>query len=75
MDVATIEIEVEERAAQVYNSASPDAQEKLRALLSVWLIEFAEATPNLGVLMDQISDSAAARGLMPDILESRLDGE
>lgn len=75
MTVATIEIEVEERAAQVYNNASPDAQEKLRALLSVWLLEFAEVTPDLGMLMDQISDNAADRGLTPDILESLLDDE
>ena len=75
MAVATIEIEVEERAAQVYNSASPDSQEKLRALLSVWLIEFAEATPDLGEVMDKISDSAAAQGMTSDLLESLLDDE
>jgi hypothetical protein len=75
MAIATIEIEVEERAAQVYNSASPDAQEKLRALLSVWLLEFAEVKPDLGLLMDQISDSAAAQGLTPNILDSLLNDE
>lgn len=73
--VATIEIELDERAAQAYTNAPPDAQEKLRALFNVWLLEFEETSVDLGRLMDQVSDRAVKRGLTPETLESLLNGE
>ena len=73
--LATSEIELDEQTAQAYINAPLDAQEKLRALLNVWMREFEEPTSEFGLLMDQISDNAIARGLTPDILESLLDDE
>lgn len=73
MTVATIEIELDERAADVYTNASQDAREKLRVLLSIWLQEFEDETSDLGQLMDEISENAVSRGLTPEILESLLN--
>ena len=73
MTVATIEIELDERAADIYTNASQNAREKLRVLLSIWLQEFEDETSDLGQLMDEISENAVSRGLTPDILESLLN--
>lgn len=72
MTVATIEIELDERTADVYTNASQNAREKLRVLLSIWLQEFEDETSDLGQLMDEISENAVSRGLTPEILESLL---
>ncbi len=72
MTAATIEIELDERTADVYTNASQDAREKLRVLLSIWLQEFEDETSDLGQLMDEISENAVSRGLTPEILESLL---
>lgn len=72
MTAATIEIELDERTADVYTNASQDAREKLRVLLSIWLQEFEDETSDLGQLMDEISENAVSRGLTPKILESLL---
>lgn len=73
MTAATIEIELDERTADVYTNASQDAREKLRVLLSIWLQEFEDETSDLGQLMDEISENAVSRGLTPEILESLLN--
>jgi len=72
MTAATIEIELDERTADVYTNASQDAREKLRVLLSIWLQEFEDETSDLGQLMDEISENAVSRGLTPEILEFLL---
>ena len=69
----TITIPVDPATAQAYAAASADDQRKIQLLLSLRLRELT-ATPNAGLraVMDQIADSAAARGLTPSVLESLL---
>jgi hypothetical protein len=75
--VTTIQIPLDERLAKVYNAASEEDQQKLQALVSLWLREIASPDqPTLNELMDSISDRAQSRGLTPEILDSLLnDGE
>ncbi len=72
MAMATINIQLDKDAAQIYTTASVENQEKLRMLLSFWLREFDVSSIPLTDLMDEISDKAQARGLTPEILESLL---
>jgi hypothetical protein len=75
MAMATIEIQLDEKTADQFARASRLQQEKLRLLLSLWLQEFEDSSRDLGQLMDEISDNAAARGLTPEVLESLLGDE
>lgn len=75
MEMATIKIQLDEKTADQYARASRLQQEKLRLLLSLWLREFEDSSRDLGQLMDEISDNAAARGLTSEILESLLGDE
>jgi hypothetical protein len=68
MNVMTVNIELDEEAAEIYNKASAEEQRKLQMLLGLWLREFDDSSLSLSMLMDQISDRAQARGLTPEIL-------
>jgi len=65
MTIATINIQLDKDAAQIYLNASEQKREKLGLLISLWLREF-EETLSLPALMDQISDNAQKRGLTPE---------
>lgn len=76
MDRTTIQIPLEADIATLYNTASAEDQQKMQAIISLWLREMTTSGKSLSDIMDKLSDSAAARGLTPDILESLLnDGE
>ena len=73
MTVATINIQLDDDAAQIYTSASVENRKKIQLLLSFWLREFDMPSVPLADLMDEISKKAQRRGLTPEILETLLD--
>lgn len=73
MSVATISIQLDTDAAQIYLESSEQKKEKLSLLISLWLREFEGIS--LSTLMDQISDNAQKRGLTDEILDSLLADE
>jgi hypothetical protein len=76
MSVATIQIQLDNKTAQAYQSTPEDRRERLQKLISVMLREFTETTPHsLLLLMDDMSREAKARGLTPEILDSILKDE
>ncbi len=75
MTLATIEVKVDEKTAQLYRKAGKEEREKIRLLLGLWMREFEESDLSLTDLMDDISDKAQSRGLTPEILESLLQDE
>jgi len=70
MSIATISIQLDEDAAQIYTKASEETREKLHLLFSLWLREFEDLS--LSSLMDKISDNAQQRGLTAETVESLL---
>ncbi len=72
MAIANITIPLDPQTAQIYTTASDEDKRKLRLLLSLWLREFAVSPTPLKAIMDDISEKAQARGLTPEILESRM---
>jgi hypothetical protein len=70
-----ISIEVSPEAAEVYQSASPEEQERVRVLVDLLIRKPVNSDIDfLRKLMDEISDEAEARGLTPEIiLESLLN--
>jgi hypothetical protein len=75
MTLATIEIQLEEDVAQIYEKASSEQKEKMQLLINLWLREFDPKAQSLSQIMDEISDNAAARGMTPELLESLLRDE
>jgi hypothetical protein len=76
MSTEVITLKVDSEAAQAFNSASTEEQEKLQVLLGLWLKEYARAdTATLKETMNEISSRAQSRGLTPEILESILEEE
>ena len=75
MTIATVSIQLDDEAAQIYTTASAENKKKLQLLLSFWLREFDLPSISLTELMDNISDKAQARGLTADVLESLLDAD
>jgi hypothetical protein len=74
--MATISIEVDERAARAFSEASAEERRKLQLLLDLRLRELTSGPVRpLKEIMDEIGARAAARGLTPEILESLLHGE
>lgn len=73
MSVTTVNIQLEEGAAQIYTQASAEKRQKLELLLSLWLREFEDLS--LPSLMDEISNNAEQRGLTPELLESLLNDD
>ncbi|MBD1843792.1 hypothetical protein H6F89_10340 [Cyanobacteria bacterium FACHB-63] len=68
----TINIQVDTEVARTYHSANPEQQQKVQALMNLWLKRALQVT-QLQTTMDQLSDEAEANGLTPDILRSILD--
>lgn len=74
MGVATITIQIDDQAAQFYESTSEDKRVRLRRLISFLVQEFAESKPqSLRALMDGMSREAEAKGFTPEILKSFLN--
>jgi hypothetical protein len=71
----TITIPLDPEAARAYNSATPEEQRKMQALLSLWLRELARAdSTSLQQVLDDVGEKARAKGLTPEILDSILKG-
>jgi hypothetical protein len=60
----TISIQVDADTARAFQSAQPEEQQKIQALLSLWLKRAIDVT-SLQATMDQLSDEAEANGLTP----------
>jgi hypothetical protein len=67
-----ITIRVNPDAANAYRNASEAQRRKLDLLLSLRLSEATRSPGSLEHIMDQISRSAQARGLTPEILADLL---
>jgi len=67
---ATINIQLDQQAAQIYKDASDQNRDKYGLLISMWLRELENLS--LPSIMDKISDNAQKRGLTPEILDSLL---
>jgi 1,2-phenylacetyl-CoA epoxidase catalytic subunit len=68
----TISIQVDADVAKTYQSANPEQQQKVQALVSAWLKRAMQMT-QLQTTMDCLSDEAEANRLTPEILQSILD--
>ncbi|NJK74209.1 MAG: hypothetical protein HC849_34245 [Oscillatoriales cyanobacterium RU_3_3] len=68
----TISIQVDADVAQIFQSAQPEQQQKIQALVSLWLKRAMNVT-QLQTTMDRMSDEAQANGLTPEILQSILN--
>ena len=73
MEAKPITIRVTEEAARTYETASPEEQRKLDALLSLKLSEIRRTGKSLEEIMSEISRKAQERGMTPEILESILN--
>ncbi|KAM3115217.1 hypothetical protein [Phormidesmis sp. 146-33] len=68
----TISIQVDADVARTYQSANPEQQKKVQALVGTWLKQAMQIT-QLETTMDRLSDEAEANGLTLEILQSILD--
>lgn len=68
----TISIQVDADVARIFKSVRPEQQQKIQALVSVWLKRAMNVT-QLQTTMDRMSDEAEANGLTPEILQSILN--
>ena len=68
----TISIQVSSEAAQAFLGASEEERKKLELLVSLRLLEVVRARKPLEYVMREISRSAQARGLTPEILDDIL---
>jgi len=76
MPVASINIQLDDKSAQLYETTSEEKREQLRKLISFMVREFAESTPHsLLSLMDEMSREAEAKGLTPEILGTILSDD
>ena len=73
MGIEAITIRVHSEAARAFNSASPEEQRKLEAIVSLRLLEAMKTPRTLKELMDEIGRNAQRRGITPDILMDILD--
>jgi hypothetical protein len=69
----TINIQVTPEAAKAFRNASPAERKKLELLLSLRLLEVSRTRKPLEEVMREISRSAQASGLTPEILEDLLN--
>ena len=72
MEVREIKIRVDAESAKIYESAIFADRQKLDAMLSLRLKEFARKRRPLEAVMSDISRKAQSRGLTPEILSSLL---
>jgi hypothetical protein len=71
----TITIPLDPQTASAYDSAAPEQQRKMQALLSLWLRQLtAGQYPSLQQVLDDVGRKAKARGLTPELLDSLLKG-
>ncbi|MEX0641474.1 MAG: hypothetical protein WD468_02170 [Pirellulales bacterium] len=71
--MSTISIEVDSETARAFAEASDENRRKLQVLLNLRLRELTAAPArSLSEVMDEVGQSAAARGLTPELLESML---
>jgi hypothetical protein len=76
MSTATISIEVDADTARAFSQASAEDRRKLQLLLNLRLRELTAAPVRpLKVVMDDIGDRAATRGVTPAVVESLLNGD
>ena len=76
MTVATIRVQIDEKAAQLFATAPADRRAQLSLLIGDLIEQFAESTPAaLFSLMDDMSREASQNGLTPEILDSILSDE
>ncbi len=76
MVTATISIQVDEKAAKAFATASTEEQRKIELLLNLRLQDLTIGTRrSLQTVMDEIGTQAEAAGLTPEILESLLQEE
>ena len=76
MSTEAITLELAAEAVRAFKSASGEEQEKIKALIGAWLLVYARAdAASLKETMDDISRKAAERGLIPEILQSILEGD
>lgn len=75
METKSITIRVNADVAKIFESASEEQRRKLEALLSLKLGDATKEKKPLEALMKEISQSAQARGLTPEILDSLLNDE
>lgn len=68
----TINIQVTPEAAKAFRNASESERKKLELLLNLRLLEVSRARKPLEEIMREISRSAQARGLTPEILDDLL---
>lgn len=68
----TISIQVDAEVARIFQSVQPEQQQKIQALVSLWLKRAMNVT-QLQTTMDRMSDEAEANGLTPEILRSILN--
>ena len=73
MSGATITVQLDSDAAQIYKSTPAQDQAKIRVLFSILLREFAQSARSLEAIMDEISEKALALGLTEDQLQAMLD--
>ena len=76
MATAALTIQVSEEAARAFAQVSPEDQRKIQLLLDLRLRDLTISPlprKSLQTLMDEIGNSAAARGLTPAGLESLLN--
>jgi hypothetical protein len=69
----TIQIQVTPEAARAFRNASEPERKKLELLLNLRLLEVSRARKPLEDVMREISRSAQARGLTPEILDDLLE--
>lgn len=76
MTIATIRVPLDERTALALQTTPSEKQELLRQLIGYLVQQFVESTPDsLFALMDDMSRSARAKGLTPEILEAIVRNE
>ncbi len=72
----TIQIPVDAEALRAYRSATQEEQQRIHALLNVWLKGLErEPTRPLSKVMDDIGRKAQDRGLTQEILDDLLRDE
>jgi Holliday junction resolvase-like predicted endonuclease len=67
-----ISIQVDAEIARAFQSTQPEQQQKIQALVNLWL-KRAMSLTELQTTMDQMSDEAEATGLTPEILQTIMD--
>ena len=73
MSLATVAVQLDADAANIYKATPPQAQAKIGLLFSILLREFADSARTLEAIMDEIGERALALGLTEEKLQAMLD--